>query len=155
MKLNGQYVYCARHGEYLPAQVYIADQWYAELNEPGAEPQPDWVVPEIIEDGFDDVDPDGSQFIRLSITDEVGLMAALESLFAEVAGGPAGGDDDTFDYWPSGVLLLQAMGYDLTAPAHCARYQDMRSAIAQVILDEQDELADELLEKVGLKEPSK
>jgi hypothetical protein len=45
-----------------------------------------------------------------------GTQTQLEDAFTDLAGQLAampGGDDDVFDYWPSGMTLLEQMGSDL------------------------------------------
>lgn len=48
------------------------------------------------------------------------VNALLDGLVAEISGGPAGGDDDTFDYWPSGVRYAQALATALGRDAQVA-----------------------------------
>jgi len=76
------------------------------------------VTADIVEDGFgpdENGDPQGECFIRFEV-DENGLFKAMKTLYDELIGGPFGGDDDSYDYWPSGALLLQAMLTDIAYP---------------------------------------
>jgi|SRR5215831_11413178 len=70
----------------------------------------------------------------------------FEELFQEIAGGPTGADDDTFDYWPSGVRYLQQVADQLGT-----KFRVRVDAMARAnIMTKRPEFADELLNSVGL-----
>lgn len=109
------FAYCARHGEYLPKSDanWSADDMDAD-DDPLDVMRPGWVTKELIAAGFDSdgVDPSGSVFIRLNC-DANELFERTIGLYNDLVGGPFGADDDTFDYWPSGVMLLISMIKDI------------------------------------------
>jgi hypothetical protein len=74
------------------------------------------------------------------------VEAGFESLFNDVESGPQGADDDTFDYWPSGVKYLQQVA-DQLGPEYRRRVDTMARAN---ILTKRAEFADELLNACGL-----
>ena len=108
MKLD-EYVYFAGHGEYLPpgAQAVYCDD---------GEPVPEWLEdkPEIYALGWNDDRPDGCFVLMRCSRAELVLRA--ERLFDELSEGPLGGDDDAYNYWPSGVRLLKQMMEDIGNP---------------------------------------
>lgn len=129
---KNEYGYNARHGEYMP-EVALAEEWYADWKEMLDAPyvRPGWVTEELVEQGFgpdEEGDPQGEYYIRLEC-DEAGLMNAIRSLFTQIGNGPAGGDDDTYDYWPSGVILFSAMGADLEDASNRAEFEAMLAEV--------------------------
>jgi len=55
------------------------------------------------------------------------VNAWLTALLAELSGGPAGGDDDTYDYWPSGMRFAQE------AAAHLGREAEAEELLAEAL----------------------
>ncbi len=70
---------------------------------------------------------------------------ALECLIDDIAIEP-GGDDDTFDYWPSGVRLALAVAEHL-GPEWVKRVEDTARLIITV---HKPDFADELFDKTGV-----
>lgn len=69
------------------------------------------------------------------------ISSGLDALMAYVGETPSG-DDDTFDYWPSGCRFA------LDLAAQCGRYEETRETIVRVItLHLPADLRDELLDK--------
>jgi len=58
--------------------------------------------------GLPEIDADVSWETIIRVTGQrETLNQALDMLLGDLCGGPKGGDDDTFDYWPSGMRLAQ------------------------------------------------
>lgn len=76
----------------------LAKRLFAERN-PGVEPPAD-------------ADLTWENIVRITGEREA-VEAWQDQLVSELLGGPSGGDDDTFDYWPSGVRLARAVAAEL------------------------------------------
>lgn len=95
-----------------------------------------------------DVDLMWENVARVTGTDEH-LLAALDTLIVDLAADP-GGDDGTFDYWPSGVRLARAMAKALGVN----KDRDLERVAQTVIMDTtRSEHADELYAKIGFDRP--
>lgn len=142
---ENQWAYCARHGEYLPDKVDAGWTWPDPEDE--HEPRPEWVRDELREGAWDPDQPIGCYFIRLDC-DEQELQRRVESLYHELMTGPGSGDDDLYDYWPSGALLFRAMRADAPDQQAC---EEMRQRIIAHVLAQHDEAAvTQALERGGL-----
>lgn len=95
-----------------------------------------------------DVDLVWENVARVTGTDEH-LLAALDTLIVDLAADP-GGDDGTFDYWPSGVRLARAM-----AKALGVNKDNDLERVAQAIImgTTRSDHADELYAKIGFDRP--
>lgn len=145
---ENSYVYCSRHGEYQPNPELIAESWYGWDDEDSMssdDPRPAWITPEIIADGFQEDSPVGAHFIRLKATDEAQLMVAMESLFEDLIGDEPTGDDTIYDYYPSGIRLLESMLADLKEQANVDRGEAMFVSLENHLRDlELDEVLEVL-----------
>jgi hypothetical protein len=118
MQTDNAFVYWAGHGEYMPKMVEGVDQdcsVYVEEGEDDDEPTPAWVTDFVKATGWswEEGQPYGC-YLRL-VCDAAELRDRMMAFYEEVRQGPQGADDDTFDYWPSGMRLLRQMHADVAA----------------------------------------
>lgn len=131
---DGIYVYCAGHGEYLPFPLRDEDSVYlwADPEDKGEDDdeRPDWLPDEVAALGWegDPKRPDGC-YIRL-FASEATLRGCIEALYLDLISDDLHGDDNAFDYWPSGARLLWQMVADAGIDA-----APMRAALLQHVND--------------------
>lgn len=101
----------AGHGEYMLPKDIVANSWLVEEYEDNAERLPEeyrWYL-----------DLDGWETVLLVEGDVHAIALGFYQLAMDLdpsmdpANYTPGGDDDTFDYWPSGMRLLHALALDL------------------------------------------
>lgn len=80
------------------------------------------------------------------------VAAALDTLIADLSNTP-GGDDDTFDYWPSGVIYAQDIAAALASVGRNGYDEKIEAAVYAAIYGTGFE--DELYDKVGLTPPER
>ena len=71
------------------------------------------------------------------------INAGLDLLIADISTRPSG-DDDVFDYWPSGCRLA------LDVAAQVDRTDEVTAVIRSVIVTSLEDYAEELFDKVGI-----
>jgi hypothetical protein len=162
MRLQERYTLLldAGHGEYIPSSGVVLSVWAPldfdepfEYDEDKAALLMRAALPDEARE-FECYDPSWCTVITLSGTPGQ-LESAFSELLAQVSAEPSG-DDDTFDYWPSGGRLLLALAVDLDVLAvergdenqgsEAGHLERAQQAIEEV-LDAKGDLADELRDK--------
>jgi hypothetical protein len=157
---NYHLVLDAGHGEYMPGVAQgrtlfdpTEHDWVEGDEEVALAKLREHLPPEAL--GFEPYDPTWNIIVELEGTIEE-LAAAFESLLGDVSGVPSG-DDDTFDYWPSGARMLLAFAEDMDE-LYAGRVYELRgsrspyreSAVHAIesVLEAKGDLADELADKI-------
>jgi hypothetical protein len=120
------------HGEYMPA-----DGTYALLWEPS---RLDWTAgdptPEAIRDAGGDPGwfdyPDDALWHWVVEIPGLAALSAYYSLRDAVCGTVPRGDDDTFDYWPSGVRALRKIAAEIGPATVAQAERSIQAALALI-----------------------
>jgi hypothetical protein len=121
-----------------PREPELLQEWFTKRM--GTEPSDDWDL--------------SWQHIWTIEADEGEWMDWFDDLLAQVGARPSG-DDDTFDYWPSGCRLLVAMARvvdDEAGHGPDSRVSLARGAIKAVLNDMPEHIAADIEDRVGLEE---
>jgi len=144
------------HGEYMPAdrELGTVTRWdpaeYYDTSPPSGEVAgedmrrslPEWAK------GLEVYDPTWTTVVEF-IGPPAALKRAWQSLLADVSSPPSG-DDDVFDYWPSGARLLLDMAIDLDGLDNGSHEHSIRAleVVSDMLADHLSEYADELRDKL-------
>jgi len=150
------FVVSAGHDEYGPQEVpgltvedYTIEVLRAAISGDFEGEVPDWkdavVEGTIVSINGGDYDLMFESFYWWSGSREA-VEAGLESLMKEVSNGPYGADDDTFDYWPSGVRYAQQVADQLSS-THRIKIDE---AAKHAIMTKRPQFADELFNSCRL-----
>lgn len=137
----------AGHDEYALVGEGVTCVWGGDVFDTYDEPNDDdaWASMGVAPEERIDADLSWQHVYRIEATRQdltrafLGLLTALSQ--------PPGGDDDTFDYYPSGARLALAVARLLGAPWPAATEQVIRTAIGE---KDDDAVATEVLDSIGL-----